>query len=181
MARTRQRLVPLASSSVLLGWREAIARLRELTLGEREHLRRSDGEHECRAALVMERVAFDHEVPVAVVLGAPEVGQLAQSRGVRHAYRGAFDHDVESVLPLVASRREHHVWIADEVHRLLLLCTRAEVEVVLGPNRRQWCDVGPAVTANRGDPEQLGGLEHPANVGPRRGRRGWIAETDVFL
>src|SRR3954449_8076652 len=131
MARTRQRLVPLASSTVLLGWPEAIARLRELTLGEREHLRRSDGEHESRAALVMERVAFDDEVPVAVVLGAPQVGQLLQSRGVRHAARRAFDHDIGAALPLVASRREHHVWIADEVHRLLLGCTRAEVEAVL--------------------------------------------------
>src|SRR5437870_1232854 len=97
----------------------------------------------------MEHAVFDLEVPVAVVLAAPQIRQVAQPGFVGQLNTAPFDHDVESVLPLVAAGREHHLRVPDEVHRLLLGWTGAEVEAVVGPYRRQWCDVRPAVTANR--------------------------------
>jgi hypothetical protein len=77
---------------------------------------------------------------------------------------------VESLLPLAAAGREHDLLVPGQVDRLLLGCTGAEVETVVGPHRHQRRDVRPSVTANRRDPEQLGGLEHAEHIRPWSGR-----------
>jgi hypothetical protein len=62
---------------------ESVSGLREPALGEREHLRGGDLEDECGAAVCMtEHAAFDGEVPVALVLAAPEVRESAQPGAV---------------------------------------------------------------------------------------------------
>jgi hypothetical protein len=132
--------------------------------GELEHLRESNLEHECGTAVRMaEHPAFDGEVPVAVVLPAPGVGESPQPRVIRHVHGVAFDDVVEPLLPPLASGGERHVWVSSQIDRLLFARTGTEVEPAFVPDRRQRCDMRPAIAAHGGDPEEF---RRP------RGRRG---------
>ena len=107
--------------------------------------------------------------------------RVAQPGVVPDLHGAALDHEVESLLPPVGAGGERDVRVPRQVHRLLLRRTRAEVEPAVVPDGRQRRDVRPAVAANRGDPEELGGLEHAEGVRPRRRRRLRITEADVLL
>src|SRR5437773_3519214 len=84
---------------------EPEAGLREVALGEGQHLRGGDRENECVTAVVVEHAIPHLEVPVAVILRPPQVRQLYQPRLVGDAHSGAFDDDIESGLPRVVASR----------------------------------------------------------------------------
>jgi hypothetical protein len=68
----------------------------------------------------------------------------------------AFDHDVKTLVPLVAPGRQHHVRVGLQVRELLLLRTGGKADGAVGPYRDDRGDMRPAIGADRGDPEQLG-------------------------
>lgn len=124
---------------------EVISALGQRALGEGEHPVRSDPEDYHRAAvLVVEQAILDCEVPVAVVLGAP---QSARVRSLESRMRTAVPSTTTSspsfqrLQPVVRATRGFRAMFT----RLLLRPAGEEVEFVVPRDRRQRRDVRPAI------------------------------------
>ena len=163
------------------GVSEAISSLCEVALGKGKHLRWDHLDDRGGTAIVMEHPVGHGEVPAALVLSAPQVGESSQLHLSFDAYRGALHHHVEALLPLVAAGRERDLGVPRDVHGFLFLETRAEVEAVLVPDGRQRCHMRETLFPNRADPEQLGRVQDSDDIRPRRRIGIWRTEAKVLL
>src|SRR4051794_31430866 len=127
-------------------------------LPEREDGRGLDGEHQglLGSAVMQERVVADVEAPCLAVLGNQAVGEAAQHLRVGHPDRAALDDDVETRVPPVGPRREHHVRVLGDVAALALLGAGAEVHEASLGHRDEGRDVRAAVGSHGAQPGQLG-------------------------
>src|SRR5262249_42793556 len=93
--------------------------------------------------------------------------------------RVTLHHDIEPLVPGVASGAEDHVPVAAQVDGLLLLCAGTEVQRIAVPYGHERGHVRPAVGADRGDPEQLSLFERPPGLLPSGSGRVRSAEPRV--
>jgi hypothetical protein len=63
-----------------------------------------------------------------------------------------FDDDVDSVLPIVATRSENDVRVRTKVRRLLFVASRREMQLPVRPDGHERCDVRSPVLSDRREP-----------------------------
>jgi hypothetical protein len=134
---------------------EAVAGLCEAALGEREDLYGRYLKNERLADVVNEHAVSNLVVPVAGVLGSPQVGEHLEPGVIPDPYSGPFDDDIKAFLPSVVSSSYRDPRVALDVDCFLLIGSRAEMETTLVPHGGEWGYVRTTIGSNRGEPEEL--------------------------
>ena len=67
----------------------------------------------------------------------------------------AFDDNVDSVLPIIATGRQNNVGVRAKVCGFLFVRSGREVQCIVYPNGYEWRDVGPSISANAREPKQF--------------------------
>src|SRR5690606_9886899 len=164
------------------GWGRAVPGVAEGPLGEGQDLGRLDRPDLGGAAdRVPEAVVVHGELPAAVPLVPPRLGQRHEGAPIGDPLGPALDDHVEPAAPVVAPGGDGDVRVGREVHGLLLVWAGAEVQAPGVPHGDERGDVGAAVAADRRQPGELGLLQDLAGGVPRGGRRSWVAEALVEL
>jgi len=140
---------------------ELVTRMTECPFGEGENLLRSDLEDEHFAVedffaiAMMKAVDADGVIPTTVPLVRPRFGDANEFLLGFHSVRHAFDHDVETLIPIVAARGEGHVIVVRQIHALLFFGSGSEEQGVIDPHGNERRDVGSPVSTDRGNPKEL--------------------------
>jgi len=147
-----------------------MACLTEDTLAKCKHLGWPDHKDECRDAFSMMKSAIAHLVlPLSIPFRGPRPGETLESVIIVRDLDGvAFNHDVDSLVPLVAAGEQDDVWVVFQVDGLLIGCAGAKMDSAVKPNRNKRRYVRSAIGQHRTDPEHLRRFEYVTGRFPVR-------------
>jgi hypothetical protein len=128
---------------------------------------------------VREAALAGAEGPPPVPLSLPRRGERGQLVAVGDLLGAPFDDNVDAGVPRVRSRGQSDVRVGREVERLLLLGAGAEVQRAVVPHGHQRRLVRAPVGPDRGQPGQLGRLQHRPGLIPAGRVAAGLAEALV--